>query len=572
MIKEKAFQRRIKNIFIFLIIIFFINFVFSQNLIDEWDDLGDEEKSNKLKALSQEQRTSFLTELIKKNNQRNEFELSLPDNIQNIEYSQEVIKLQIDNQNFEIPLTNIPSEIKSISLSKIKNSDKKAVFYKTEKENSAALTSGILQKSEKNNEWILKENDKELGRINLANDAINSVFFYGKPETIITEYGRVHNFEKGFYIWSHKSESISFTTTDGTRLIPSERDIPAYQDSRQGGFLVQKKEDVFLARGLITKDGLTSDIALQNNVVLSFSDFNEQGYSIINLQKKENDYIITTNAEISNSIFKNSQGNLIFKENNQEYTFGQNKELMFYFNEQQNIQEILGERKNFEATGERQGSITPHLGYGIRTFGGDFQSNVEDASVMVIKHDGYRGSGTIVSDGSDYYVLTAGHVTPSRGNQVRILLNDGREFRGTVIARENIAITGSFIHDLALIKIERQNNQIFLPSTPISRYNPQIGDFAIRIGYPGGLSTQKRENLRITNYINHEILVGNIQGSPGISGGGYFNQNGQLISVHSGSSYRMGLAYGNSHETIHNFLLRNGYGHLIQIIYFLIKS
>jgi serine protease Do len=137
------------------------------------------------------------------------------------------------------------------------------------------------------------------------------------------------------------------------------------------------------------------------------------------------------------------------------------------------------------------------------------------------------GSGVIVSQ--DGYILTNNHVVED-SQDMRISLNDGREFTGRVIGTDPKT-------DLAVVKIDQTGlHTITLGDSK----EVQAGDIALAFGNPFGLggtvtmgvvSAIGRGGLgieEIEDFIQTDAAV-----NPGNSGGALVNSRGQLIGINT---------------------------------------
>mgnify|MGYP000331850842 CR=1 FL=1 len=145
------------------------------------------------------------------------------------------------------------------------------------------------------------------------------------------------------------------------------------------------------------------------------------------------------------------------------------------------------------------------------------------------------GSGVII-DATKGYVITNYHVI-QEADEIKVTLKDGREFTAKKIGEDQQS-------DIALLQILKPSNltQIAIADSDKLR----VGDFAVAVGNPlGTLSNTVTDG--IVSALNRQVTVQNndmtlIQTdasiSPGNSGGGLFNANGELIGiVNAKSSY-----------------------------------
>ncbi len=151
------------------------------------------------------------------------------------------------------------------------------------------------------------------------------------------------------------------------------------------------------------------------------------------------------------------------------------------------------------------------------------------------------GSGVVLS--SDGYIATNYHVIKG-ANSIKVITTDSKEYKADVVGFDET-------HDLAVIKIDASG---LSPVTIADSSSVRVGDTAIAIGNPlgtlGGTVT-----TGIVSALDREIEVEgqtmvlmqtNAAVSPGNSGGGLFNINGELIGIvnaKSSAEYVEGLGF-----------------------------
>ena len=144
-----------------------------------------------------------------------------------------------------------------------------------------------------------------------------------------------------------------------------------------------------------------------------------------------------------------------------------------------------------------------------------------------------HGSGFFVSDQG--HILTNQHVVGKR-KDVRVILQDGREFQGEVLRRDNI-------RDVALVKINLKPDYIFT----LSKKLPQIGADAFAIGTPlsdamqgtvskGIISSIRKFLTPAQTFIQSDATI-----HAGSSGGPLIDATGNVIGISV-----MGLRDGNN--------------------------
>ncbi len=142
---------------------------------------------------------------------------------------------------------------------------------------------------------------------------------------------------------------------------------------------------------------------------------------------------------------------------------------------------------------------------------------------------GATGSGVIISP--DGYIATNHHVIED-GNQIKVLLEDGREYEAKLIGSD-------LSTDLALLKIDASQ----LPYLTFGDSDSLlIGEWVIAVGNPfrlystvtAGIVSAKARNINILepggieNFIQTDAAV-----NPGNSGGALVNTSGQLMGINT---------------------------------------
>lgn len=170
------------------------------------------------------------------------------------------------------------------------------------------------------------------------------------------------------------------------------------------------------------------------------------------------------------------------------------------------------------------------------------------------------GSGVIISQ--DGYILTCAHVI-SGANNITVQLCDDTEYTATVVGSDSTS-------DIAVIKVEATG---LTPAVIGDSDALVVGEDAIAVGNPlgtlGGTVTNgiiSALNRQVTVENNNMTLIQtNASISPGNSGGGLFNGNGELIGIvnaKSGYDEAEGLGFAipiNAAMTTAKELIENGY-------------
>ncbi len=136
------------------------------------------------------------------------------------------------------------------------------------------------------------------------------------------------------------------------------------------------------------------------------------------------------------------------------------------------------------------------------------------------------GSGVIIS--SDGLILTNNHVVEN-SKSVLVTLSNGTQYKATIVGTDSAT-------DVALLRIEADN---LTPAVLADSSEVQVGDFCLAIGNPtGNLSGTVTDG--IISALEREITIQNTPMtlmqmsapvSPGNSGGGLFNANGELVGL-----------------------------------------
>ena len=168
-----------------------------------------------------------------------------------------------------------------------------------------------------------------------------------------------------------------------------------------------------------------------------------------------------------------------------------------------------------------------------RFFGDQFGGQMPNRQFNTPRQHGL-GSGVIVT--KDGYILTNNHVVDN-ADEVKVTLQDGREFTAKVIGRDPKS-------DVAVIKIDAKD----LPVVPMADSDKvQVGDIVLAIGNPFGVgqtvttgivSATGRGNLGIEDY--EDFIQTDAAINPGNSGGALVDVEGRLIGINTAIFSRSG--------------------------------
>ena len=173
------------------------------------------------------------------------------------------------------------------------------------------------------------------------------------------------------------------------------------------------------------------------------------------------------------------------------------------------------------------------------------------------------GSGVIIS--SDGYILTCAHVVDGASN-ITVTIND-KDYTATLVGEDTTS-------DIAVIKIDANG---LTPATVGDSNSLKVGQNVMAVGNPlgelggtvtGGMISALNRSVTIqgSSSVNTMSLIQmDASVSPGNSGGGLFNMNGELVGIvnaKSSSSDAEGLGFAipiNDAIKVAQELLENGY-------------
>ena len=164
--------------------------------------------------------------------------------------------------------------------------------------------------------------------------------------------------------------------------------------------------------------------------------------------------------------------------------------------------------------------------------GGGFEMPGGRRQMRMPKEQGV-GSGVIVT--TDGYILTNNHVVEN-ADDIKVALNDGREFTGKVIGRDPKT-------DVAVIKIDGSN----LPAVTFADSDKiEVGDMVLAIGNPFGIGQTVTTGIvsakgRATLGLDYEDFIQTDAAiNPGNSGGALVDIDGRLIGMNTAILSRSG--------------------------------
>jgi serine protease Do len=168
-----------------------------------------------------------------------------------------------------------------------------------------------------------------------------------------------------------------------------------------------------------------------------------------------------------------------------------------------------------------------------RFFGDDFEYRAPRRHFGVPRQQGV-GSGVIAT--KDGYILTNNHVVDG-ADEVKVALQDGREFTAKVIGRDPKS-------DVAVIKIDAKD----LPAVPMADSDKvEVGDVVLAIGNPFGIGQTVTTGIvsatgraGATDLDYEDFIQTDAAINPGNSGGALVDAEGRLIGINTAILSRSG--------------------------------
>jgi len=139
-----------------------------------------------------------------------------------------------------------------------------------------------------------------------------------------------------------------------------------------------------------------------------------------------------------------------------------------------------------------------------------------------------QGSGIIVSE--DGFILTAGHVSGKPGQEVVVILPDGKKLKGKSLGRNGFGIGAM---DSGMIKITDPGKY---PYVEMGKSGDQkSGNWCVAIGHPGGWKQGRTPVVRVGRILSvgKALLQTDCTLVGGDSGGPLFDMQGRVIGINS---------------------------------------
>ena len=168
-----------------------------------------------------------------------------------------------------------------------------------------------------------------------------------------------------------------------------------------------------------------------------------------------------------------------------------------------------------------------------RFFGDPFEGRTPRRNYSVPRQQGI-GSGVVVT--KDGYILTNNHVVDG-ADEVKVALQDGREFSAKVIGRDPKS-------DVAVIKVDAKD----LPAVPMADSDKvEVGDVVLAVGNPFGIGQTVTTGIvsatgraGTTGLDYEDFIQTDAAINPGNSGGALVDAEGRLIGINTAILSRSG--------------------------------
>ncbi|MFV0412373.1 MAG: trypsin-like peptidase domain-containing protein [Oscillospiraceae bacterium] len=188
------------------------------------------------------------------------------------------------------------------------------------------------------------------------------------------------------------------------------------------------------------------------------------------------------------------------------------------------------------------------------------ETEVQTQTIMGESTGTAAGSGVILT--ADGYIVTNNHVVEG-ASSITVILPDGTRVAATLVGADSVS-------DLAVVKIEAEG---LTPAVIGSSSSLQVGDFCLAVGNSMG-TLNGTVTDGIISALSREVTIDNTTMtllqmsaaiSPGNSGGGLFNIQGELVGIvnaKSGAESSEGLGFAIPVDTVAQVveqLMENGY-------------
>ncbi len=162
----------------------------------------------------------------------------------------------------------------------------------------------------------------------------------------------------------------------------------------------------------------------------------------------------------------------------------------------------------------------------LREIQAALQRNLERTRSATVCLQLKTGSGSAVIVSEDGLLLTAAHVTGRVDEEIKVIMEDGRELKGRSLGLNSET-------DSAMFQLEGEGP---FPYVEVNKDDDsRLGDWVFSLGHSGGFDRGRGVNVRVGRLVklgestiqSDCLLIG------GDSGGPLFNMEGELIGIHS---------------------------------------
>ncbi len=162
------------------------------------------------------------------------------------------------------------------------------------------------------------------------------------------------------------------------------------------------------------------------------------------------------------------------------------------------------------------------------------QGMQQTTTVFGAAYQGVEGSGFVVQEGGNYYVISNYHVVQNDVN-ISVTFQDGNAYQGKVVGSDPYS-------DLAVLTVVGAPASEFFPLTFASSSSLRVGQPVVAIGNPYGLSGSLTEGLvsqlgrtiqdeTSGNFSIADVIQISTPINPGNSGGPLLNAQGEVVGI-----------------------------------------
>lgn len=187
-----------------------------------------------------------------------------------------------------------------------------------------------------------------------------------------------------------------------------------------------------------------------------------------------------------------------------------------------------------DSTGSTSGTPTDSASMSVEEIAEKVGPSVVEVTTETVSYSNFfgqyvtsgAGSGVIISE--DGYIITNNHVIEG-ASSIKVRLSDKTEYEATLVGTDSKT-------DIAVLKIEATG---LTPAVIGDSDTLKVGEFALAVGNPlgtlggtvtDGIISALNRDITVNNQ-TMSLLQTNAAVNPGNSGGGLFNERGELIGI-----------------------------------------